>query len=300
MPILHRPKTDKFNFTKVPNEIIDSEDLSPDAIVVAIWLTSKRSDWIIIKEAIKKRFGFSKERVKKIFNNLLETGYLGTTGGRDVNGCFEPVVYTFYENPDMNPSDCGKGLAKASDKVSHNSKPKKQKASPDESLDKLTVQDKPSSENPSSEKTQLTNTDLIKNIKIQQQDSRLDLEDLLPKEFTSQEKTLLLEDFNKIDYVSAVNVVEQFDAQRQSIKNPVGWIRTMINKSAKGEFNLTKRSNRSLEPSVTKMDLEKRKLNSLIHEKMATAQEQNIKKQIEGFEHAGPGSAASLMKRGTF
>jgi hypothetical protein len=121
----------------------------------------------------------------------------------------------------------------------------------------------------------------------------------LPKEFTTQEKAMLLEDFNKIGYVSAVNVIKEFNAQMQSIKNPVGWIRTMINKSAKGDFNLTKRSNRSQEPDVAKIDLEKRKLNEAINEATKITQEEKLKDQIVAFQHAGPCSARQLM-RGTF
>lgn len=321
MPIVHRPKTDKFNFTIVPNEIINSKELSSDAIVVAIWLASKRSDWNIVKEAIKKQFGFSYDRVQKVFKNLLEHKYLSVNSEKDDAERYQTRVYTFYVNPEMNPhpyveeeNKNSKTKKKDENEVAEDEKSVEKGKSASENQSTVTedsIPEKPSpeissTEEPVEEKSKLTSTDVLESTypifmtDQQQKESYANLVAILPEEFNDRDKSLLLEEFKKVDLLLAKQIVEEFIYQRDKIKKPVAWVRKMIENCSKKRFYPTPSNTGSRELEVAKQDREKRDQNKLINKATKIDQELKIKKQIEGFEHAGPGSAANLMKSGTF
>ena len=68
------------NFTVLPNSIYDRGELSLEAIGLLCFLVSRPKDWDIRHDSLRRKFCISRERLGRIFRELIGAGYLQREG----------------------------------------------------------------------------------------------------------------------------------------------------------------------------------------------------------------------------
>jgi hypothetical protein len=94
------------NYTVIPNEIFKS-GLRLDSIGVLAYLLSLPHDWVIYKSDINNTFKIGKEKMRAIFKDLEEKGYLISVmkHGEDGRISYEHVVYDKPFNSEPPPEE---------------------------------------------------------------------------------------------------------------------------------------------------------------------------------------------------
>lgn len=86
-------KKTKKNFTIINNEILHDEELSWEAKGVACFLLSKPEDWEISVSALSNIHG-GRDKIRKIFTELINTGYMYKSQNRSKRGKFSSnIIY---------------------------------------------------------------------------------------------------------------------------------------------------------------------------------------------------------------
>lgn len=96
MPINHNPKRGKY--TRVENCLVTDLRLSGDAVRIAVYLLGKPASWVIQVDDVSKQLGITKNRVYRLFIELIAAGYMEREKHRD-GGRFKAVSYVFHESP---------------------------------------------------------------------------------------------------------------------------------------------------------------------------------------------------------
>lgn len=88
------------NFTTLPNDLINDENISCDELGVMVYLLSKPDDWIVYRSQVAHRFGHGKDKMSRIFNVLIDLKYI--VGGQmkdDNSGKYGGTEYIVYSEP---------------------------------------------------------------------------------------------------------------------------------------------------------------------------------------------------------
>jgi hypothetical protein len=98
------------NFTIIPNDVLNDEALSYDAVGLLCYLLSKPDDWTVQIEHLRHRGGIGRDKTYKLIGQLCDVGYIGKQPVRDPETkaftSHEYVVYDrpFPENPEVGNS----------------------------------------------------------------------------------------------------------------------------------------------------------------------------------------------------
>jgi hypothetical protein len=74
MSIVRRRHT--ANFTTIANEVFEDERLAADELGVLAWLRSRPNNWEVRRWALGRRFNMGRERLARVFQNLIATGWI--------------------------------------------------------------------------------------------------------------------------------------------------------------------------------------------------------------------------------
>ena len=95
------------NFAVLPNEMINDENLTSDALAVLVYLLSKPNDWQVRPTNLRNRFGWGKDKVYRILANLEQLGYMRRESARN-DGQFAETRYFVMDSPCPHFPDTGK------------------------------------------------------------------------------------------------------------------------------------------------------------------------------------------------
>ena len=95
------------NFAVLPNEMINDEKLTSDALAVLVYLLSKPNDWQVRPTNLRNRFGWGKDKVYRILANLEQLGYMRRESARN-DGQFAETRYFVMDSPCPHFPDTGK------------------------------------------------------------------------------------------------------------------------------------------------------------------------------------------------
>ena len=95
------------NFAVLPNEMINDENLTSDALAVLVYLLSKPNDWQVRPTNLRNRFGWGKDKVYRILANLEQLGYMRRESARN-EGQFAETRYFVMDSPCPHFPDTGK------------------------------------------------------------------------------------------------------------------------------------------------------------------------------------------------
>jgi hypothetical protein len=74
--IIRSKKTAKDRYTPISNDILQSNELTPEEKTILIYLLSLPSDWVILKKQLIEWANFGRDRFNKAWKSLHEKGYL--------------------------------------------------------------------------------------------------------------------------------------------------------------------------------------------------------------------------------
>ena len=95
------------NFAVLPNEMINDENLTSDALAVLVYLLSKPNDWQVRPTNLRNRFGWGKDKVYRVLANLEQLGYMRRESARN-DGQFAETRYFVMDSPCPHFPDTGK------------------------------------------------------------------------------------------------------------------------------------------------------------------------------------------------
>jgi hypothetical protein len=87
------------NFTVVPNAISEDARLSVEAKGVLGYLLSRPHDWTIRLNHIGATLGVGRDKTERIFQQLMDTGYVVRGKQRRVNGAWGPMEFVVLDDP---------------------------------------------------------------------------------------------------------------------------------------------------------------------------------------------------------
>ena len=64
------------NFSVLPNDLMNDERLSADALGVLVYLLSKPTDWQVRVTELRRRFDIGRDKVYRILGSMEQYGYL--------------------------------------------------------------------------------------------------------------------------------------------------------------------------------------------------------------------------------
>ena len=94
--LINKPKANS-NFAMIPNEICQSETLSPEEKTILIYLLSLPSDWAIYKTNMYKKLHIGRDRFNSAWKNLSDLGYIKS------EKLFNPIEKTNSYKYEVNP-----------------------------------------------------------------------------------------------------------------------------------------------------------------------------------------------------
>jgi hypothetical protein len=87
------------NYTIVPNAIANDERITADEMAVLIWMLTRPPEWEVRRPVLKKRFGFGRDRLRRIFSHLRELKYSKQEAVRREDGTVEFYRITVADRP---------------------------------------------------------------------------------------------------------------------------------------------------------------------------------------------------------
>ena len=91
-------------FLVVKNETARNENLSLEAKGLILVMGSRPNDWKFNKSQLMKESGVGKDKLNRIFKELVEHGYLAIAQRHDDQGRFIENDYYFFTDPSNNPA----------------------------------------------------------------------------------------------------------------------------------------------------------------------------------------------------
>lgn len=86
------------NFTTIGNQLVNDERLDADEVGIMLWLLSRPNDWEVRRAVIARRWRYGRERIARVFQNLIRTGWVVAEAQRLADGTFH-VIYMVRDDP---------------------------------------------------------------------------------------------------------------------------------------------------------------------------------------------------------
>lgn len=99
MKTIFRTNNKTGNFTCISNFILQSETLSPDEIGVFVRLLSLPDNFVINKTSIWKTMNIGREHFNKVWNKLIDAGYIQTVKTIDIKSKHFEYAHSVHEIP---------------------------------------------------------------------------------------------------------------------------------------------------------------------------------------------------------
>ena len=209
-------KTD--NYVMINRHVLEDPQLSYEARGLLACMLAKPSDWVFYISYFIKNSPAGRDKVRRIFNELIKFGHIKKSELRSGKGHFSSPQYTVYESPVL--SDSGVKIV-----------PKPEN---------------PSTDNPLAEKPSPLNPPLLskhlKPIKQVTKNTTTNSENYIwsPK-LNDEHRNSILALLNEIDDHDAVQLLlDELSGQIENIKNPVGYFRTLLHSYLLGDFTPAK------------------------------------------------------------
>ena len=209
-------KTD--NFVILNRHLLEDSKLSFEARGLLACMLAKPNDWVFYISYFIKNSPAGRDKVRRIFNELIKFGYIVKSEHRSGKGHFSSPQYTVYESPLMSDSS-----AKIAPKPEN-----------------------PSTDNPFAEKPSPLNPPLLskhlKPIKQVTKNTTTNSENYIwsPK-LSDEHRNSILTLLNEVDDQDAVQLLlDELSGQIENIKNPVGYFRTLLHSYLLGDFTPAK------------------------------------------------------------
>jgi len=207
---LHKPA----NFVSINRHLLEDVRLSYEARGLLACMLAKPDDWSFNITFFIKNSSAGRDKVRKIFKELITLGYIVKSKGRSTAGKFASLNYTVYESP-------------RSDSPDSPISPKPEKP----------LTGKPLTDNPATANPSLLNKQFILN-KQDTNKTTTNRDDLIWTEKLSQgHKESILTMITSVDDQEAIQLLlDELAGQIENIKNPVGYFRTLLNSFLSGDF----------------------------------------------------------------
>jgi len=93
------------NFVTLNRHLLENVRLSYEARGLLACMLAKPNNWIFHITFFIKNSPAGRDKVRRIFNELITFGYIIKSEGRNTKGKFASPQYTVYESSQLNPSD---------------------------------------------------------------------------------------------------------------------------------------------------------------------------------------------------
>lgn len=209
-------KTD--NFVILNRHLLEDSKLSYEARGLLACMLAKPNDWVFYISYFIKNSPAGRDKVRRIFNELIKFGYIVKSEHRSGKGHFSSPQYTVYESPLLSDS---------STKI-------------------VPKPENPSTDNPLAEKPSPLNPPLLsKHLKPIKQvtkntTTKSDKYIWSPK-LSDEHRNSILSLLTEVDDNDAVQLLlDELSGQLENIKNPVGYFRTLLQSYHVGDFTPAK------------------------------------------------------------
>jgi hypothetical protein len=100
------------NFTVIGNDLFSDERLQADEVGIMGFLLSRPNDWEIRRPALRKRWGYGREAMKRVLDNLIRTGWCRVERTRLSTGAFH-VIYEIRDEagPELSEEEVRRALS---------------------------------------------------------------------------------------------------------------------------------------------------------------------------------------------
>jgi len=90
------------NFTIIPNELINDDELSDRAKFVFVYMASKPDEWDFLNKNLSKSLKYTIKTLRKYIKELCDSGWITKYQQSKKNGVFTGNSYTLNPSPDKN------------------------------------------------------------------------------------------------------------------------------------------------------------------------------------------------------
>ena len=97
-------------FVIITNDTARNKLLSLEAKGLIMVMGSRPDDWIFYKKALREECGIGREKLDRLFKELVDNGYLELSQSREKGGRFSENDYLFYIDPACNETYINKGV----------------------------------------------------------------------------------------------------------------------------------------------------------------------------------------------
>ncbi len=205
-------KTD--NFVILNRHLLENSELSFEARGLLACMLAKPNNWIFHISYFVKNSSAGRDKVRRIFNELIKFGYIVKSEHRSGKGHFSSPKYTVYESP----------------------------LSSDTSTKIIPKSENPLTDNPLAEKPSPLNPPLLsKHLKLNKQVTKNTTTNsdkyIWSPKLNDEHRNSILNLLNEDDDHDAVQLLlDELSGQIENITNPVGYFRTLLKSYKSGGF----------------------------------------------------------------
>ena len=205
-------KTD--NFVILNRHLLEDTKLSYEARGLLACMLAKPNDWVFYISYFIKNSPAGRDKVRRIFNELIKFGYIVKSEHRSGKGHFSSPQYTVYESPLLSDSS-----AKIVPKPENPST------------------DNPSADTPSPLKPPLLSKHLKQIKQVTKNTTTKSYNFIWSPKLSDEHRNSILTLLNEVDDHDAVQLLlDELSGQIGNIKNPVGYFRTLLQSYLLGDF----------------------------------------------------------------
>ena len=209
------------NFVMIDRYLLEDERLTYEAKGLLASMLSKPNNWTFYFRHFTEKSPSGKDKVRRIFHELIQFGYLVKRELRNQKGRFNSTEYLVYESPLKENQQGDGGLPK-----------------PENTLLEKSVLDNSLAKNPPLLKKHLTNIQNTKDT-TNQETANQSTAFIWAKKLSKADQSAI---HNLLVGVVDINIdlkqllLDELAGQLDWIKNPVGYFRTLLKSCQRGEF----------------------------------------------------------------
>ena len=206
------------NYVIINRHLLEDPQLSYEARGLLSSMLAKPNDWVFYISYFIKNSPAGRDKVRRIFNELIKFGYIVKSEHRSEKGHFSAPQYIVYESPSLCDS-------------SENTVPKPENPS--------TVN--PSTDKPSPSKHPLLSKQTELKKQVTKNTTTNSQKYIWSPKLSDEHKNSILSLLEEVDDHEAVQLLlDELAGQIDNIKNPVGYFRTLLQSYLLGEFTPAK------------------------------------------------------------
>lgn len=206
------------NYVIINRHLLEDPQLSYEARGLLGSMLAKPNDWVFYISYFIKNSPAGRDKVRRIFNELIKFGYIVKSEHRSEKGYFSSPQYIVYESPSL--CDSSEETARQPENPSTAN---------------------PSPDIPSPSKPLLLSKQTILKKQVTKNTTTNSHKYIWSPVLRDEHKNAILSLLNEVDDHEAVQLLlDELAGQIQNIKNPVGYFRTLLQSYLLGEFTPAK------------------------------------------------------------